>query len=99
MFWVCFVIGLVLGSFFGVIAYFNIEGVKGIIAGIIVMLIFGLIFGGGFYLDSTMRADKWNGGYCPECNVHWTPFGASDRTMGSKHKYYYCEECYTEIEL
>ena len=99
MFWVCLIFGLILGSFFGVVAYCNIEGVKGVIVGIIVMLIFGLIFGGGFYLDGKMRADKWNGGYCPECNVHWTPFGASDTDLGSTHKYYYCKECYTEIEL
>ncbi len=99
MFWVCLIFGLILGSFFGVVAYCNIEGVKGVIVGIIVMLGFGLLFGGGFYLDGKMRADKWNGGYCPECNVHWTPFGASDTDLGSTHKYYYCEECYKEIEL
>lgn len=99
MFWICFAIGLILGSSFGVVAYANIEGVKGVIVGIIVTLGFGLLFGGGFYLDSEMRADKWNGGYCPECNVHWTPFGASDTDLGSTHKYYYCEECYKEIEL
>lgn len=46
-----------------------------------------------------MRADKWNGGYCPDCNVHWTPYGASDSDLGSEHKYYYCEECYKEIKL
>ena len=99
MFWVCFIIGVVLGSFCGVVAYCNIEGVKGVIVGIIVTLGFGLIFGGGCYLDSSLRAEKWNNGYCPDCEVHWTPYGASDRTMGSKHKYYYCEECYREIEL
>lgn len=99
MFWICLIFGLILGSFFGVVAYCNIEGVKGVIVGIIVMLVFGLIFGGGCYLDDEMRADKWNGGYCPDCNVHWTPYGASDSDLGSKHKYYYCEECYREIEL
>lgn len=99
MFWICFVIGLILGGLFGTIAYYNIEGVKGVIVGIIVTLIFGLIFGGGIYLDEASRAEKWNGGYCPDCEVHWTPYGASDRAMGSKHKYYYCEECHKEIEL
>ena len=99
MFWICFVFGLVLGSLFGITAYFHIKGVKGVIAGIVVTLVFALIFGGGFYLDAKKSADKWNGGYCPDCNVHWTPYGASDRDLGSKHKYYYCEECYKEIEL
>lgn len=99
MFWLCFGFGIFIGLLFGAIAYCNIEGVKGAIVGIIVVLLSGFIFGGGFYLDAEMRADKWNGGYCPDCEVHWIPFGASDRTMGSKHKYYYCEECYREIEL
>ena len=39
MFWVCFIIGLVLGSVFGVVAYWNIEGIKGVIVGIVVIAI------------------------------------------------------------
>lgn len=99
MFWICFVAGLVIGSVFGAIAFFNIEGVKGIIIGIIVTLAFGLIFGGGLYLEDEVKTEKWNNGYCPDCNTHWIPCGASDRALGSKHKYYYCEKCYKEIEL
>ena len=99
MFWVCFIIGLVLGSIFGVVAYCNIKGVKGVIVGIVVTLAFGLLFGGGVYLDGKKRSDKWNNGYCPACHVHWIPYGAFDRALGSKHKYYYCEKCYKEIEL
>lgn len=99
MFWVCLIFGLLIGGLFGGVAYCNIEGVKGVIVGIIITLGFGLLFGGGIYLDAKMKDDKWNDGYCPECNVHWIPYGASDRSMGSKHKYYYCEECYKEIEL
>ena len=99
MFWICLIVGLIFGGFLGVVFYCNIEGVKGIIVGIIVTLIFGLLVGGGFYLDGEMRADKWNDGYCPDCNIHWTPYGVSDSDIGNRHKYYYCEECYKEIEL
>lgn len=99
MIWICFAIGLLFGGFLGSIFYCNIGKAKGVMVGIIVTLGIGLLFGGGFYLDVKMKDDKWNDGYCPECNVHWVPFGASDRSMGSKHKYYYCEECYREIEL
>ena len=99
MFWIYFICGLVLGSFLGIVAYCNIKGVQGVIVGIIATLAFALLFGGGLSHEVKTRADKWNNGYCPNCNVHWTPYGASDKTLGSKHKYYYCEECYTEIEL
>lgn len=99
MFWICFVIGLIIGGVFGIVAYLNIEGIKGVITGIIITFILGLLFGGGVYLEEKIKADNWNGGYCPNCNIHWTPYGASDKTLGGKHKYYYCEECYKEIEL
>ncbi len=99
MFWICFVIGLIIGSVLGFVAYLNIEGIKGVITGIIIALAFGLVFGGGVYLEGKANADKWNNGYCPNCNTHWIPCGASDRALGSKHKYYYCEKCYKEIEL
>lgn len=99
MFWICFMIGLVFSSIFGVVACANIKGAKGVIVGIIVTLGFSLLFGGGLYLDSKMRADKWNGGYCPDCNIHWTPYGVSDTDLGSEHKYYYCEKCHKEIKL
>lgn len=99
MFWIYFAVGLVIGSILGVAAYLNIGGIKGIITGIIITFAFGLLFGGGTYLEEKTKADNWNGGYCPDCNIHWIPCGASDKTLGGKHKYYYCENCYKEIEL
>ena len=95
----CVIFGLVIGGFFGVFTWLRIEGVKGALIGLAVTLVFTFLFGGGMYLDTAMREDKWNGGYCPECEVHWTPFGVSDTDMGSGSKYYYCEECYREIEI
>lgn len=98
-FWFCIVFGLFIGGFFGAFAWLRVEGVKGALIGLVVALVCTVLFGGGMYLDTTMRADKWNGGYCPECEVHWIPFGVSDTDLGSSSKYYYCEECYREIEM
>lgn len=95
----CAVFGLFIGGVFGVFAWLRVEGVKGALIGLAVTLVIGFLCGGGMYLDETIRADKWNGGYCPECEIHWTPFGVSDTDFGSSSKYYYCEECYREINL
>lgn len=99
MVWICFIIGLILGGLFGIVVCYNIKGIKGIIVGVIITLFFGLLFGGGSYLDNAIRVDKWNDGYCPNCNVHWTPYGASESNFVIGRKYYYCEKCHKEIEL
>ena len=95
----CVVFGLFIGGIFGVFAWLRVEGVKGALIGLVVTLVFTFLFGGGMYLDTMERADKWNGGYCPECEIHWTPYGVTDTDMGSSSKYYYCENCYREINL
>lgn len=95
----CIGFGLFIGGVIGVFVWLGMEGVKGALTGIAVALTVALLCGGGMYLDTAMRADKWNGGYCPECEIHWTPYGASDTDFGSGSKYYYCEECYREIEI
>ena len=95
----CIIFGLFIGGIFGAFAWLRVEGVKGALIGLVVTLIFAFLFGGGMYLDEAIRTEKWNGGYCPECEIHWTPFGASDTNIGSQSKYYYCEKCYREIEI
>lgn len=99
MFWICLVFGLIIGGVFGVFAWIRVEGVKGALIGLVIALVFAFLFSGGMYLDETSRIDKWNGGYCPNCEVHWTPFGVADTDFGSKSKYYYCTECFKEIQL
>ncbi len=99
MIWLCLIFGLMLGSVIGVLVWGAIEGKKGVLAGIIVAILFDLVFTGGMMLDTMERDNKWNGGYCPQCEVHWTPFGVSDTDFGSKSKYYYCTECFKEIQL
>jgi hypothetical protein len=95
----CAGFGLFIGGVIGGFVWLGMEGVKGALTGIAVALAIALLCGGGMYLDTATRADKWNDGYCPECEIHWTPFGVSDTDIGSRTKYYYCEECYREIEL
>lgn len=99
MFWICFAFGLVLGGVIGAIVWLGVEGKEGVVAGIITAVLFAFVFAGGMTLDSMERDSKWNGGYCPNCEVHWIPFGASDTDFGSKSKYYYCPECFKEIQL
>ena len=98
MFWICFAIGLTLGGVIGIIAWARVEGVKGVFVGIAVTILFALVFAGGITLDEKGRDSKWNGGYCPNCEVHWIPYGVSDTDLGSRTKYYYCPECFKEIQ-
>jgi hypothetical protein len=95
----CVGFSLFIGGAIGVFVWLGMEGVKGALTGIAVALAVALLCCGGMYLDTVIRDNTWNGGYCPECEVHWTPFGVSDTDMGSGSKYYYCEECYREIEI
>ena len=98
MFWICFAVGLALGGVIGVIAWARVEGVKGVFVGLAVTILFALVFAGGITLDEKGRESKWNGGYCPNCGVHWIPCGVSDTDLGSRTKYYYCPECFKEIQ-
>lgn len=99
MFWICFVFGLILGGVIGTFVWLGVEGKKGAVSGIITAVLFAFVFAGGMTLDTMERDSKWNGGYCPNCEVHWIPFGASDTDLGTGSKYYYCPECFKEIEL
>ena len=99
MFWICFAFGLILGGVIGTLVWGGVGGKKGVVAGIITTVLFAFVFAGGMTLDSMERDNKWNGGYCPNCEVHWIPFGASDTDFGTKSKYYYCPECLKEIQL
>ena len=99
MFWICFVFGLILGGVIGTFVWLGVEGKKGVVSGIITAVLFAFVFAGGMTLDTMERDSKWNGGYCPNCEVHWIPFGASDTYFGTKSKYYYCPECFKEIQL
>ena len=66
------------------------------IGGAVVCLFFWALMGGGLYLDSLMKNDAWNGGYC-ECGTHWELRGASNSRTGNETKYYQCPNCYAEI--
>ena len=99
MFWICFAIGLILGSVIGMLMWARIEGKKGVLLGIATAIIFAFVFADGMILDTMEKDSKWNGGYCPNCGVHWIPYGASDTDLGSRTKYYYCPECFKEIQL
>ena len=89
-----------LGIIFGMIAVmFLVCGAdwKHKIIGALVSIGFWLLMSGGIYLDASLDADAWNGGYC-ECGAHWELRGVSESHNGHTTKYYACPDCYAEIE-
>ena len=90
----------VLGIIFGMLAVmFLVCGVdwKHKIIGALVCIGFWLLMSGGIYLDVSIDAKAWNGGYC-ECGAHWELKGVSESLHGNTTKYYSCPNCYAEIE-
>ena len=67
------------------------------ICGATVCLFCWILMSGGLYLDSSMKDDAWNGGYC-ECGTHWELRGVSKSRTGNETKYYQCPSCYAELE-
>lgn len=87
------IMGLTVGGCIATVIYCNSETIMGKIAGIIIPIVltsavFTLIFEG--------ESSAWNGGYCPDCEVHWQ-LGGVARSMGGHTKYYFCPQCYREI--
>lgn len=95
--WVLFTI--VMGSFFGVIVFFRVEGVKGFFLGLLTAILLGALTSGVFTLDSIIKQERWNDGMCPNCEIEWTPNGVSSSHLGEKTYHYYCEECKKMIEI
>ena len=59
---------------------------------IMILIAFLFIFGPLIY--NGKQADKWNGGWCPECE--WTyDFKAVDHWV----RYYQCPCCFEEVKL
>lgn len=73
------------------------EGVKHKITGSLVCIVVWLLCAFGIWGSAMLDADTWNDGYC-ECGERWQPYGVSESMHGTTTKYYYCPNCYTEIE-
>ena len=98
--WTAIIAFGILGIIFGMIAVmFLVCGAdwKHKIIGALVCIGFWLLMSGGIYLDASLDADAWNGGYC-ECGAHWELKGVSESRNGNTTKYYACPDCYAEIE-
>ena len=67
------------------------------IIGALACVVLWLICAFGVWGSTMLNADTWNNGYC-ECGERWQPYGASENGCGTTTKYYYCPNCYTEIE-
>lgn len=64
--------------------------------GAIACLFFWLLMSIGMFVDSSIKEDSWNGGYC-DCGTHWELRGATKSRTGNETKYYACPNCYAEI--
>lgn len=73
------------------------EGKKCKIVGSLVCVVVWLLFAFGCWGSAMLNADAWNNGYC-ECGGKWQPYGVSESGYGTTTKYYYCPNCYNEIE-
>lgn len=59
-----------------------------------ILIITSIILIASFSLNDRIYADKWNGGWCPDCE--WTyDFVAVDAGM----KYYRCPCCFEEVRM
>lgn len=67
------------------------------IIGVLTCVALWLFCAFGVWGSAMLKADDWNNGYC-ECGGKWQPYGVSESRHGSTTKYYYCPNCYNEIE-
>lgn len=97
---VAVLLGLVVGGFFAMMfcQSFHHWWAKTICA-VLTMAVTGVVIAGMFYLEWSGDKDRWNDGYCPNCNVEWV-FANADRTRnGSTHYFWSCPECKEVIDL
>lgn len=91
---------VLLGMIFGLgVVLFIVCGAdkKHKIVGSLVCVVLWLICAFGMWGSAMIKANDWNNGYC-ECGEQWQPYGVSESMNGTTTKYYYCPNCYTEIE-
>lgn len=69
----------------------NDSKIKGWIYAFIVSCLFGLILGGGMYIEEASDIDQWNEGVCPVCGEQWVFKNADHRRNGGDIYYYSCD--------
>ena len=81
----------------GVLFFIGAETKKSKLIVVIACVIAWLLCAFGVWGSAMLDANEWNNGYC-ECGGQWQPYGVSESRYGATTKYYYCPNCYTEIE-
>ena len=87
------VIAFLLGTMF----FIGEETKKGKVLVVVICVVAWLLCAFGVWGSVMLEADDWNNGYC-ECGEKWQPYGVSESRYGTTTKYYYCPNCYNEIE-
>lgn len=85
-----------VGLFIATIITISLKGWKRFIITIILAVIIGTIFSGGFALEATYNFDIWNDGYCT-CGGIWE-FKNASRYRNKTTYYWECDTCKTIIE-
>ena len=90
----------IFGGFFGLMVYYNMETSKRWkkwLATILVSVLFGVTFTGGFFLDEKFDLEAWNDGKCA-CGNEWK-FESATRRRSTTYYHWYCEDCQKVIEI
>ena len=87
------IVAIMLGALF----FIGAETKKSKLIVVIACVIAWLLCAFGVWGSAMLDANEWNNGYC-ECGGQWQPYGVSESRYGAITKYYYCPNCYTEIE-
>lgn len=82
-------LGLPFGGFIGIM-FCSLASTKiGKIIAVVLSIVIATL---GFTFITKLENEKWNDGYCPNCEVHWELRGARKSS-----KIYVCPKCYKEI--
>lgn len=81
----------------GMMFFIGADTKKGKMLVVIVCIVVWLLSAFSVWGSAMLDADEWNNGYC-ECGEQWQPYGVTKSRHGITTKYYYCPNCYTEIE-
>lgn len=95
--WVLF--SLLCGSFFAMMFTARMEGIKKVVAFVLVAAIVGAALTGAFVLEEVGDEHAWNNGYCDKCNVEWEFTNAQHVKNCGTYYYWTCPDCHTVIEL
>lgn len=74
------------------------KGVTKFLASLGIIAVTSFSIGLLFYCEAKGNYNKWNGGFCPNCQTAWR-FSGGSHYRNTTHYYYVCDNCGKVIEL